>query len=102
MVVAVGDTLRVPDAATVPIPWLMLTVVALVVLQLKVADWPLAIEVGDALNVAVGGTGPCAAIGQVRPLMPGRVVGVQPDGGRGRTEVFGVIDLEIVRSAMPL
>ena len=50
-----GDTLRVPDALTVPIPWLMLTVVALVLDHVSVDDWPDAIDVGAALNVTVGG-----------------------------------------------
>ena len=61
---------------------------ALVVFQVKVADWPLAIDVGDAVSVAVGGTGPSAAIGHVRPLMPARVPACSPTGGRGRTEVL--------------
>ena len=39
--------------------------VAFVVLQLKVADWPLEIDVGDTLNVAVGGTGPAAVVSEV-------------------------------------
>ena len=55
VVVADGETLRVPDALTVPTPWLMLTLVALVLDHVNVDDWPPAIEVGDALNVTVGG-----------------------------------------------
>jgi hypothetical protein len=68
--------------------WLMETLVALVVLQVRTAVWPVTIDVGDAVMDAVGGTGPKAAIGHVRPLMPARVVGVHPAGGRGMTEVL--------------
>ena len=50
----VGETLRVPDPATVPIAWLMVTDVALVVDQERVAAPPTAIEAGDAVRVAVG------------------------------------------------
>jgi hypothetical protein len=67
---------------------LIATVVALVAFQVKMADWPLEIDVGDALNVAVGGTGPCAAIVHVGPLMPGRVTG-EPQDGLGMTEELG-------------
>ena len=54
MTVAVGDTLRVPDAATVPMPWLMVTDVAFDVVHVSVEDWPELIVVGDADSEAVG------------------------------------------------
>jgi len=65
---------------------LIVTELALVAFQLKVADWPLVIDAGDAVSVAVGGTGPCAAIVHVRPLIPARVAG-EPHEGRGMTEL---------------
>ena len=86
--VAVGETLRVPDVPTPPMPWLIETVVALVAVHVKVEDWPVVIDAGDAVILTVGGTGPSAAIGQSRPLMPARVVGVHDDGGRGNTDVL--------------
>src|SRR5262245_50561185 len=54
VVFAAGETLRVPDAATVPMPWSMLTVVALAVDQVNVDAAPIVIDVGDAESVAVG------------------------------------------------
>ena len=54
VVVAVGDTLRLPDAATVPIPWLMVTDVAFAVLHVSVDDCPELMVVGDADSEAVG------------------------------------------------
>jgi hypothetical protein len=38
VVVAVGDPLLVPDAATVPMPWLMVTDVAFDVFHVSVDD----------------------------------------------------------------
>ena len=43
-----------PDVATVPMPWLMLTDVALVLDHESVDAAPEAIDVGDAVSVAVG------------------------------------------------
>jgi hypothetical protein len=54
VVVAAGETLRVPEAATVPMPWLMLTDVALVVDQVRVDAAPEVIDAGDAVSDAVG------------------------------------------------
>src|SRR5215210_5148966 len=54
VVVAAGETLCVPDSATMPIPWSMLTLVAFVAVQLRAADWPLAIVPGETLNVTEG------------------------------------------------
>ena len=71
--------------------------VALVALQLKVADWPLEIEVGDALNVAVGGTGPWAAIGHSGSLIPARVAERAARRRSGDDRAVAVVDLEIVR-----
>ena len=66
----------------------MVTLVAFVVFHVRVEDWPARIEVGDAVRVAVGATGPAAAIGHVRPLtIPVLVAAVQPVGGLGRTDV---------------
>ena len=58
MVVAVGETLCDPEAATVPIPWLMLTVVALVVLQVNVADVPARYRRGEHAQRRGGRHGP--------------------------------------------
>ena len=56
MVVAAGDTVRVPPATgvTEPMPWLMLTDVALVVDQLSVLDCPVRMVCGEAESVTVG------------------------------------------------
>jgi hypothetical protein len=54
---ACGVTLRLPDAATVPMPWLIVTLAAFVVLHVSVAVWPLVIDAGDAPSVAVGTDG---------------------------------------------
>ena len=54
MVVAPGDTDRVPLEVTVPIDWLMLTLVAFVELQVSVLELPVVIVAGDALSVTVG------------------------------------------------
>ena len=89
MVVSVGETFRVPEDATEPIPRSKLTLVALVVLQLNVVDGTADIDAGKTLSVAVGGTGPSAAIGHSRPTIPGLVVGVQDAGGRGNTSASG-------------
>jgi hypothetical protein len=53
--VAAGVTVLEPFRATVPMFWLMEAEVALVVVQLKVDDWPLMIEIGLAAKVTVGG-----------------------------------------------
>ena len=87
--VAVGVTFRVPDAATAPMPWLIVTLVALVVLQVRTAVWPVAIDVGDAVMDAVGGTGPRAGIAQATPSIPVKPgTAVQPAGGLGTTEAL--------------
>jgi hypothetical protein len=57
VIVAVGLTDLVPDAVTVPIPWLMETVVAFVLDQVSVDAAPDVIDVGDALSVTVGSGG---------------------------------------------
>ena len=54
VVVAVGLTGNEPVDATVPIPWLIVTVVALVVPHDSVAEPPRLIDAGDTLRVAVG------------------------------------------------
>jgi hypothetical protein len=51
----------------------MVTVVAFVVLQLRVADWPLEIDVGEMLNVAVGTTGVVYVTAVLRPGPPGPI-----------------------------
>lgn len=51
-----GDTDREPLVLTSPMPWSMETLVAPVVVQDSVADWPLSIVVGLADRVAVGAT----------------------------------------------
>ena len=53
----VGLTDRVPDAATVPMPWLIETVVAFVLDQVSVDAAPDVIEVGEALSVTAGSGG---------------------------------------------
>ena len=55
MVVEAGLTDLVPDAVTVPMPWLIETVVAFVLDQVSVDVVPDVIEVGEALIVTVGG-----------------------------------------------
>jgi hypothetical protein len=50
----IGETLLVPEAGTVPIPWLIVTDVALVVDHVSVDEPPAVIEAGDAVSVAVG------------------------------------------------
>ena len=54
---AVGLTDVVPDAATVPMPWLIETVVAFVLDQVSVEDAPDVIDAGEALIVTVGSVG---------------------------------------------
>lgn len=51
----VGLTVVDPDAATVPMPLSMETLVAFVVLHVKVAEFPTVMVVGAAVNFAVGG-----------------------------------------------
>jgi hypothetical protein len=54
-VFAVGFTDCVPLVALVPVhPFEAVHEVALVEAQVSVDDWPLVIEVGDALNVTTG------------------------------------------------
>jgi hypothetical protein len=89
VVVAVGDTVSVPVAATLPIPLSIVIVVAFDVFHDSVEKLPLVMDEGDADSVAVGGTGPSGGIGHSSPLISGLVVGVQLDGGRGNTAVFG-------------
>jgi hypothetical protein len=57
MVVAIGLTDLVPDAATVPMPWLIETVVAFVLDHVKIDAAPDVMEVGEALIVTVGSVG---------------------------------------------
>ncbi len=54
MVVAVGVTCCEPLAETVPMPPSIVTVVAFVVCQVNVADWPALTVVGLAVKDAVG------------------------------------------------
>jgi hypothetical protein len=51
---AVGDTLRVPDTGTVPIPWSIKTDVAFVTFHDRTAVAPGAIEAGDTENTITG------------------------------------------------
>ncbi|MBT9166588.1 MAG: hypothetical protein DDT25_01279 [Chloroflexi bacterium] len=53
--VTVGDTTREPAVDTEPIPGVIDTAVALVEVQLRVAEPPLTIEEGDTEAVMVGG-----------------------------------------------
>ena len=57
MVVEVGLTDLVPDAATVPMLWSIETVVAFVLDHVSVDDAPDVIDVGEALIVTVGSGG---------------------------------------------
>jgi hypothetical protein len=60
-VVAVGFTTLVPESATVPIPGLIETLVAFLVVQLRV-ELPFApIDVGLAVNVMVGAVAAAAS-----------------------------------------
>jgi hypothetical protein len=54
-VVALGITALLPDKATLPIPWSILTVVAPVTLQLSVEDSPAAMLGGLALKEFISG-----------------------------------------------
>jgi hypothetical protein len=54
VVVIEGETSLEPFNVTVPIPWLMYTELALLVVQLKVALWFWRMEDGEALNVTTG------------------------------------------------
>ena len=49
-----GVTDRVPDALTVPMPWLIVTEDALLVDHVNVEGWPAEIVAGEALSVALG------------------------------------------------
>ena len=51
---AVGLTDLVPDAVTVPMPWLMETLVAFVLDQVSVDAAPDVMVAGEALSVTVG------------------------------------------------
>src|SRR6266542_2831933 len=53
MVVAEGVRSSVPDKATAPIPWSMLTEVAPDVLQVNLDVWPAEISIGLVENAAV-------------------------------------------------
>ena len=57
VVVDDGLTMRVPLAPTPPIPWSIVTWKASVVLQLRVAGSPAAIDVGATFAVTVGAGG---------------------------------------------
>ncbi len=61
IVVVVGETTRVPFRATLPIPWSMVTLVALAVLHSKVDVLPLVILPGVAENEMMTG------LSEVRP-----------------------------------
>ncbi len=52
MVVTVGDTEREPSTATLPTPLLIVTVVALVVAQVRVEDCPALIVAGAAVKLS--------------------------------------------------
>jgi hypothetical protein len=56
VVVALGVTSTVPEAAgeTVPAPLSIVTVVAFLLLQVSVAFWPAMIEAGETVSVSVG------------------------------------------------
>ena len=49
-----GDTLREPLAATVPMPWSMLIVAALLEVHESVRDWPALISATEAVRSTVG------------------------------------------------
>jgi hypothetical protein len=58
VVVLVGLTVWLPDAETLPMPWSMLTVVAPVVLQVRVAELPVVMLTGLAVKDPIeGGVG---------------------------------------------
>ena len=62
MVVDVGLTPTEPDKAWLPTPWSIETVVAFVVVQVRVEVWPRLMVVGDAENVAVGAAAPTVTV----------------------------------------
>jgi len=61
-VVVVGLTPTEPDVGLLPTPLSIETVVALVVVQVSVDDWPELIDVGAAENVAVGAGCPTVTV----------------------------------------
>ena len=63
---AVGLTDLVPEAATVPMPWLMETLVALLLDQVRVDAAPTVIDAGEALIVTVGRLGDTPSMTLVR------------------------------------
>ena len=52
-----GETARVPLAATAPIPGAIETEVAFAVLQVRVVLWPLEIDPDEVVNCAAGAGG---------------------------------------------
>jgi hypothetical protein len=78
VVVLAGFTVRLPLAATVPIPVFRETSLALVVLQRSVADCPGLIDDGSTVKVAVGAPGTLSDGGVV--VVPAFVTG---GGGTG-------------------
>ena len=58
----VGLTPTEPDVGLLPTPLSIETVVALVVVQVSVDDWPEAIDVGAAENVAAGAGCPTVTV----------------------------------------
>jgi hypothetical protein len=76
VVVAVGLTDRVPDAATVPMPWLIETLVAFVLDHVSVEAAPAVIEAGDALIVTVAGVGAFTVTVAVAVTEPAALVAV--------------------------
>lgn len=52
-----GETVLEPFKATVPIPWLMDTELALLVVQLKVELWPERMDAGETEKVMTGRAG---------------------------------------------
>ena len=62
VVVDVGLTPTDPLSAWLPTPLSIETVVAFVVVQVSVDDWPLMIDVGDAEKVAVGAAAPTVTV----------------------------------------
>ena len=60
--VTVGVTDLVPDAATVPMLWLMEMLVAFVLDQVSVDAAPDVMEVGEALIATVGSVGGAAVV----------------------------------------
>ena len=76
MVVTAGETVVLPDAATLPTPLSMVTEVAPEVDHVNVVDCPAVMVVGDAESVAVGSEVPVTVTVTESVALPAEFVAV--------------------------